>query len=385
MRVVSLSCSSFLSLFSAALVLLAAPFSVPAQSYEEVGYFCATCTTDSKARQVALGSVPRPECDWDPHAVDNGDTDSSNDQERIDSGRAPWPDRDELSGDLPQCRAPLRRVVIANHITNQLFSYLVGWNQDQWQYVILQQVQLNSDEADAYRRLIDFRLHWESILNEPLSLANVYSGNSAISTRGAGGGCPDGTALDYVLDPSLETQAKQQMRQHVSENLSDFQDNEPWVRGGTLGLIFRRIPVTLNLAPPDQSSLNSIALEGPLNEYGEPGDVLLYHVELASVTTGGQAIVNFELLTEYSWVLSAPLDDVLSGNFDVEDNPCVRDKLATLAQNDGEGEWRNSGGQRIDQSALRGPSLPPGPRCYVYFYQGGTLLYVFRVDCNRAE
>jgi len=364
--------------------------SVQTTSYEETGFFCSTCTTDASARQLALNAVPPPECDWGPHGQVGEAIARSRDfaefRQAVEDNLAldPW--------DMPECGAPLRQVVIGNHDTYQLFAYLVGWDQDAWEYAILQNVNLDSDQIEGYELLIDFRLHWEDFLSQPISIADLDMDVPAHYQLGAwrDSDCPGTaepeTALDYALDPSLETLLKVYMRDHVTQNLEDFQESEPWVAGGTIGVVLRRIPFSFNWAAPSNDPKSAIELIGPENEYGVSGDFLFYHVNLSGVSHAGEAIVSFERNDHKSIVLGVPPDDLLSGNVNVEDNPCVRDKLANRADQEGDGEWRSrTGGHTIDQSQLRGPERPPGPMCYVDFYQGGRLLYSFRVDCGRTD
>jgi|GEM_PF-3359219 len=365
-----------------------------ASSYEETGFFCSACTTDASARQLALNAVPPPECDWGPHGQVGEAIARSRDfaefRQAVEDNLALDP------RDMPECGAPLRQVVIGNHDTYQLFAYLVGWDQDAWEYAILQNVNLDADQVEGYELLIDFRLHWEDFLSQPIALSDLdvkalprhYHGRETAD-------CPGITVLNHVLDRTAEVQLERMLRERVADNIADFQGNGPWESGGQSGEVldhersgFRISNVYSTFIWPDlsQDSRDAVSIVGPVNEYGEHGDRLLYRVDLSGVSAGGTPAVMFERLDRYSAVLGVPVNDVLSGAVNVEDNPCVRDKLANRADQEGDGEWRSrTGGHTIDQSQLRGPERPPGPMCYVDFYQGGRLLYSFRVDCGRTD
>lgn len=353
-------------------------------SYEKVGYLCDGCSTDVEARQEAVSALPHPVCDWGPYSA-------AADRAR-DASDGTWGSiRDSLtrtmSGDYPICGAPERRVVIANPDTYQLFAYIVMWSQQEWDYIIVQDVGLTQDEIDGYELLIDFVDDWSSFVEQPMPLDQIATSHHSLATP-LDGDCPEGTALDYVLDSTLEVEVKQYMKQEVAANLSDYQEHDPAVTGGTIGLLFRRIPVTFNFSGPERNAIEYIALEGPLNEYDQYGDELLYSVDLLGVNSStGNPFVSFELQPAESEVLGAPLNHLLSGDVNVEDNSCVRNKLASVAERFGDGEWRSrASGHRINPSDLRGaPASGSGPLCYVDFYQGGQRLYTFLMSCDRTR
>ena len=356
-----------------------------AYSYEKLGYLCEGCTSDVEARQKALTALPQPICDWGPYS-------QAADFAAMASDRTWGSVRHALtrrmSGDYPICGAPERRVVIANPETSQLFAYIVLWSQQQWDYFIAQDVSLTQDEIAGYELLIDFVDDWRSFLEAPIYLDDIATSQYSSSAVPANTGCPEGTALDFVLDPTLEVAAKQRMKADVTQNLSAYQDYDPSVTGGTIGLLFRRIPLTFNFSGPERDEIEFISLVGPINEYGQPGDELLYSVDLRGVNGAtGNPYVSFDLQIDESEVLGAPLDHLLSGDVNVEDSPCVREKLASVAEKFGDGEWRSrSGGTRINPSDLRGaPASGSGPLCYVDFYQGGQRLYTFLVSCDRTR
>lgn len=361
-----------------------------AWGYERVGYFCSSCTTDAQARQKALNSVPRPECDWGPYNL----TEDPFSREGFHG--VPWAKLRKAavsmySGSLPECGAPLRQAVAVNYTTNQLFSYIVAWDQAQWDYEILWVEPLSGDEVSAHQLLIEFRNDWLDTVFDPISAIGPNSTTSTAKQRnGLLDDCDLGhewdTALDAVVFSEARGNSQSRVVQHVEENLSHYAENQPWANSLNLGVTYRGIGVQAQheFTAPDE--LDTVVLTYPENEFGSSGDYLTWEVSLVGMASNGQPAVTMDLMENASMVLGHLLPDVLSGEVNVEGNSCVRDKLATLAEQHGHSEWRARGGPVIDPNVLRGaPASGSGPLCYVDFYQGGQRLYTFLVSCDRTR
>jgi hypothetical protein len=341
--------------------VLAAPATSDARAFEDVGYFCPTCNDENAAREKALSAVPRPRCASEP------------------------------SEDLHQvsvCRAPERRAFIVNQKSRAVYAFLVAWDPQSRDYLIQQEIELDQAEDTAYQKLIDFRLHWESVLLGHHGAAMGTpppADNPEIHTDDACGGGT--TVLDVALFSNSLGLAENQVRQIVRQAAEGFEAHQPRVRSGGIGVSAHDVHAEADLESSMRNQLQRVLLASSSNEGGDPGDHASFSVELLGVNTLGQASARVEFEPENSVALGRSLEDVLSGQVNVEDKECVREKLATLAERDGEGEWRARGGQApLKPSDLRGPAAPgSGPTCWIDFHQGARVLHTFRVDCARLE
>ncbi|WP_147307733.1 hypothetical protein [Wenzhouxiangella sediminis] len=277
---------------------------------------------------------------------------------------------------------------IVNQESREVHSFLVAWDPQRREYAIQQEIELDEAEESAYQKLIDFRLQWESVLTGGHGMSmNALQSPSSFGGRNEGpcGGAT--TVLDVALFPDSRGSAENRVRQIVRKAAEGFEAHRPRVQGGTIGVSAHEGRAEAHIERAIGDQLQRVLLASRSNEEGDLGDHASFSVELLGVNTLGQASARVEFEPEYSVALGRSLEDVLSGQVNVEDEECVRDKLATLAERDGEGEWRARAGQTpLKPSDLRGPvASGSGPTCWIDFHQGARVLHTFRVDCDRLE
>jgi len=95
---------------------------------------------------------------------------------------------------------------------------------------------MDSVETLVTDRIIELRLAWDDFIqgftvagDQPL-IQSYF--DASRSTRDAGS-CPEGTALDAVLDPSVMIQVEEWIYAQAVQKLPPFDEGESWVRGMT--------------------------------------------------------------------------------------------------------------------------------------------------------
>lgn len=274
---------------------------------EQVAYFCSTCTSDAAARQKAQTAYAPPlVCDY---------------------GNPPtYP---PPGG----CQETVRRVILGNHLTGQVFAYLVKRN-DTGTINLIGESPLSSIELDLYDSIIEFRNEWEDILAQGFDVGDLGINSSLhIFHERLSSECPDGTALEVATDPNALASFKNKIRLQMEAVLAGRLANQPRVSGGQVGATVSRGSVSLsgalNIEQPVPAGVNGLAIRFPINEVGTNDDLLSFNIELVATTVFGDPAFSIELEPSGSWVDGASLSDLMSGAV-IIDNDCIIDKLANV-------------------------------------------------------
>ncbi len=131
---------------------------------QTVGYFCANCVDFDSAQQQAIQYAAPLECNSDEVLID--------------------PDSDL------ECSSEDRRLVLGNHLTGQVFAFLVSrGNEFPWP-TTADAVSLNSTEIAVYEGILDLRVDWENALEGGMTIQPEQG------VQDEGEICPFGTAID---------------------------------------------------------------------------------------------------------------------------------------------------------------------------------------------
>jgi len=303
-------------------------FSIEASGsqYEQVAYFCADCTNTTAAQQQALQYRPAYACDY---------------------GSPPQ---------LPpiSCQTAVRRVILINHLTRQQYAFLVTVTSHLDIDIVPDM--LSTDELLYIDRAIDLREDWAAMnLDQVVEDGQVSAGAAGMikirpqkSTRSD---CPVGTALDHVLQPSLQSPLKDAISLTVMNHLSDYAGAGPRVRRlSGIGLSLRGVGFDIQWENPEQDWF--LANFGfPESEVSSPlNDFLSFEVELRG-ELNGQPILEIEFQPESSRAAGAIVDDLMNGRATVQ-NQCVMEKLEQFEQQNSNIEFRvgDPSGARFDFS-----------------------------------
>lgn len=109
-----------------------------------VGYFCANCVDFRSAQQQAMQYAAPLECNSDEVFLD--------------------PNTELV------CSSEDRRVVLGNHLTGQVFAFLVSrGNKFPWP-TTADEVSLNSTETAVYQGILELRVDWENALKGGMTI-----------------------------------------------------------------------------------------------------------------------------------------------------------------------------------------------------------------------
>lgn len=328
---------------------------------QTVGYFCANCVDFDSAQQQAVQYAAPLECNSDEVLID------------------PYSDL--------ECSSEDRRVVLGNHLTGQVFAFLVTrGNEFPWP-TTANAVSLNSTETTLYQGILDLRIDWENALRGGMTIQPEQG------VQDEGEICPFGTAIDYLTRPGGQAQLKDMITADVTANIEDYQDHNPWYTSG-FGVGLTVLGTGGNLQFPDGGdegeSIYSIVF--PVSEVDDPpfNDVLVYDLQLNGVASDGQALLDIDFLPDSSRAAGARMDELFSGNVEVT-NECVLERIGRL---DDVGNNRfQAGGSALDPNNTFGTGGSSGgasggstsKMCIFDFFVHGVYQYSFRAPCDSVK
>lgn len=332
---------------------------------ETKGFFCSNCVDFESARQQAIEYAAPLSCSGDGLSLDP------------DSGL--------------ECFAPDRRVVLGNHLTGQVFAFIVTRDSDSPWAASADEFMLSPAEHEAYRKTLNFRKDWEALVAQGIELP------PQLLIQDEGDDCPQGTALDAYFDNGRQKDIRAQISADVSAQLQEYKDNTPWFRklsdGLTFGMVHKGVGV--RLAVPGSDNVEWVFAftfqESEVGNLFNIPDRLVYEVvELAGMDGAGNTILSIDLREDLSRVAGAELDQFLSGKVDIT-NECVLTKLGHLDDNDS-GSFR-LGGALVDPNASFGTGGSSGgasggsttKMCIFDFFVNGRYQHSFTAPCDSAD
>ncbi|MBB6088225.1 hypothetical protein [Wenzhouxiangella marina] len=184
-------------------------------SNDPLGLFCPQCYDLNSARLLAENHAPPG-----PSGPGCGGLSPDGEDEDTHSG-----ERASFGG----CQTPIRRVFLINQTSGQVFSFRV-WQEGGLPVAISEP--LSSAESLVTDRIIELRVAWDELLqgmtiagDRPL-VASYSRPAGSIRTTGS---CPEGTALDAVLDPAVMIQYEELIRLAAVQGLPPFNEGQSWV------------------------------------------------------------------------------------------------------------------------------------------------------------
>lgn len=325
------------SLKAVAVLLLAlSAFSLPARA-AQVSQFCPDCTDDSVARQKATGFAPPVRCDWP-------------------NGSPQFPIPEDLV-----CHSSDLDVLLINPLTGQLFPYAIRF-ESQLNRHILQTRVMSADERQAALTTVEI---YQELMVADFGGSASMSGTIQSTTPGIENSmeCPNGTALDYVLNPELRQSLINELRDQWVFVLSRFNNRNARVsRTGGISVEFGSISVSAgwSSSPPP---LDDVFISGFRFDFSE---VAIDDIVNSDIIT---FVINEARLENLTFVLDAVFSRELSraggvavnrllSGLTIVDNPCVIEKLARYAESIN-AEFR-TGGPGGDPFDLGGIDLNQG-------------------------
>jgi len=330
-----------------------------------VGYFCANCLDFDSARQQAMQYAAPLQCNSEQVFIDPNT---------------------ELA-----CSAEDRRVILGNHLTGQVFSFLVSrGNKFPW-LTTANAVALNATETEVYQTILDLRVDWENALKEGMTIEPELE--QGLQTEG--GSCPSGTALDFVTEIGGQSTIKNLITGVISSNLDDYRDKRPWYKSGFgVGLTILGTGGHLQFPEGIDEGKSRYIVEFPISEADRPpfSDILVYNLELIGNTSGGEAVLTIDFLPAASRVAGFRMDELFSGNVEITDE-CVLEKLGRMDDIGGNRQIR-LGGTPLDPNNTFGTggssgATPGGGNttkmCIFEFWVDGDLKNKWTAPCESAD
>ncbi|MEX2497941.1 MAG: hypothetical protein WD397_03580 [Wenzhouxiangellaceae bacterium] len=303
----------------------------------QISRFCPECSDETGARQKAATFTPSVQCDWP-----NG------------GPEIPIPD------DVV-CHASDLDVLLVNPLTGELYAYRLLFEPQLNRHVVQTRVML-ADEQEAARITVEI---YQSLLTADFSRTVGAQDDIQSSMPGIQNstGCPDGTALDHVLNPELRQWMIDELRENWNEVLAPFNAREVGVTrnvgiSASFGFVSLSVGWSSSPAPLDDVFVAGFGFDSSevVRESYTDGDVITFKIHDARLVD-----LKFSMDAEFSPELSRAagrsVDRLLSG-LTVIDNPCVMDKLAEHAENNPELEFRvgGAGGSPFDFPDISGAS-----------------------------
>lgn len=331
---------------------------------ETKSFFCKNCVDFESARQQTLEYAAPVSCTGDPSILDP------------DSGH--------------DCFAPDRRVVLGNHLTGQVFAFIVSRENDSPWAASADEILLSPAEREAYEETLNFRNLWEALVARGIDLPPqliIQNGN---------GECPQETALDAYFDNGTQKDIRAQITADVSAQLREYQNDTPWLRkladGLTFGLVRNGVGVSFTVPGSDdvQRIFPFPFQESEVGNLYNIPDVLVYEVvEISGMDGRGNATLTIDLREDQSRIAGAELDQFLAGKVDIT-NECVLEKIGAF--DDARGKDFIIGGSTVDPTRTFGTGGSSGgasggsttKMCVFDFYVNGRYQFSFSAPCDSV-
>ncbi|MGK7295023.1 MAG: hypothetical protein ACNS61_04225, partial [Candidatus Wenzhouxiangella sp. M2_3B_020] len=288
-----------------------------------VSEFCTDCVDEASARQRAASFAPPVSCDWP-------------------NGRPEFP----IPSDL-ECRSKHRDVLLVNPFRNELFSYRLYFDRMLNRHILQNRI-MSSDERRAAETVVD--------VHQALMSANFggsVSEGDVTSSQSAGVqndmSCPDGTALDHVLNPELREWMFAELENQYSRVMAAFRNRSAGVSTSTgISASVGGVSLTVGWSRAEGNSQPPVFEAGFVFDFSEVvressifRDTIVFRVDRARFIRGV-----FSLDASFDEGLSRaagrPVTQLLTGQT-VIDNPCVQEKLKEYADNNPVLEFREGG------------------------------------------
>ncbi|MGY6553346.1 MAG: hypothetical protein ACXIUM_02370 [Wenzhouxiangella sp.] len=316
-----------------------------------VAQFCNWCTTPAAAQQKAWALSPTVECNWP-------------------GGYAEFP----IPPDL-HCWSWDRQVLLINPHTGSIYSYQLTFDPISHSHV-LSEWALPADLLAAAETVLDIHQALFYADFSHLVEANDIVRSKVFSLSGEEE-CPQGTALDHVLNPAMRQWMTDQLHQRWWQVSAAFDRKQPRV-SRSLGVSASVGPVTLTVGwentgtgVPIQEIFRAgfIFSESEVSTAPPLDDVLVFDIHEFNRTDATNISMNMTFNEGLSRAAGQPVNLLLSGQTTI-DNPCVLQKLDDYVQSRPDLEFREGGpgGPPFEFPA------PPDP------FQG----YCSRVLCART-
>lgn len=340
------------------------PAIVFSQVDDLVSQFCPDCTDISNARLKAISLAPNAQCDY---------------------GNPPQ---------LPpiSCSPVSRRVVLGNHLTGQIFVFLITVDELMTNVV---EGTLTDQEAQAIDAIFELRQAWSAIdfnfvvdhgvILDGFGHTSVNLSDVVLTTKG-GEVCPSGTALEAVLDQALLQPLRDEIAMKLINDLQQrFEDLNPSVNVNGISVVISNFGFSMNWENVGNGP-GVATFEFTVSETNTPiPDRLVFDLSFNGFTASGSPIINSQLNTGSSRAAGVRVSDLVNGSATV-DNDCVLAKLAAL-QDQGFGfNLGGAGGPEVD---FNGSLFGPAPRacsasiCMTVCSSGSGLGTVCSRSCIR--
>jgi len=294
---------AFITLASISLPLYAA----------QVSRFCPECTGATAALQRAQALAPPVQCDWP-------------------NGRPEFPIPDDLV-----CHSTDLDVLLVNPLTGKLYAYSLLFERHLNRHSVQTRV-MSADEQEAARITVEI---YQELITADFSRTVGAQDVIQSSVPGIQNSteCPDGTALDHVLNPELRQWMIEELRANWNQVLGAFNAREVGVSrnvgiSASFGFVSLSVGWSTSSAPPpmDEVFVAGFAFDSSEveRELGMDGDVISFVIHDAR-WVDDRFVMDLDFSPELSRAAGRSVDRLLSG-LSVVDNHCVIDKLADHAE-----------------------------------------------------
>jgi len=302
------------------LMLLVWSNSSLASSNDTQSMFCPHCYDLNSAMAVAESLAPPgpsgPGCD---------DLAPDSDDENVKSGERP---------SFGTCIIPMRRVFLINQLSGQVFSFNV-WREGGLPVAVSET--LSSTETLVTNRIIELRLAWDVFLqgmtisgDQPLARSYTHPDGSVQTPSN----CPEGTALDAVLDQGVMNQYEELIRLAAVEALPPFNEGHSWINRVTgVGASAFGFGLSAQWEVGAQTYYEFTFDRSEVQVVNIP-DQLIFDVEyLGDSPVSGTPFLNIEFNPDLSRAAGQPVRNLeQSGSYD---NECVLAKIESALTDQG--------------------------------------------------
>ncbi|RUO31559.1 hypothetical protein CWE12_00740 [Aliidiomarina sedimenti] len=330
-------------------------------TFAETAVICESCSTESAAEAFAKSNANTLQCS------------------------------SEFGPDIT-CQSINKVITFVDSNSGQAYKYNVFHERDFPWSVQAERIPLSSDREESFRILMKFVRDSNSAITEASADSHEILGSFNISSSSANrssnsdGACPTDTALSALTNPntldSIQNRAAIEIGTKLISRNNDLNLNPVKIdRSYSLSFLGLTSSILADSASRDPSFIVTF------DESERPGsrkDFFAYQVSILGFDEQNLPIMNFNLLGA-SQVAGYRLENLSgsSGSLAIE-NECVKERLEEAVNNGVLTPAVNLGGSAGGEPA----PAPPGPGwtfptsggCQIVdFYQGGTLLYTFRV------
>lgn len=288
-----------------------------------VAQFCNWCTSTATAEQKAWALSPPVHCDWP-------------------GGYAVFPIPSEVN-----CWSWDRQVLLINPHTGLIYSYQLVFDPSSNSH-LLTAWSLPMDLLTAAEAVRDIH---QALFNTDFSY--IVQGNEFLAgdafALSDGDDCPQGTALDHVLNPGMRQWMTDQIQQNWVQVMGVFNQRQPSV-SRSIGITASAGPVSLTVgwesggggAPIQEFFRARFVFRASEVSTIPPFEDRLTFDVLEFDFAGSNVAMNMSFNEGLSRAAGQPVNLLLSGQTSI-DNPCVLQKLDDYVQSRPDLEFREGG------------------------------------------